>query len=86
MLILTPILVLVAGLEPARYLYRGILRHMRQKPTLTKNIKIRAFSAENRLKMPQKSNFSVCYKILKISNFPKLPKNFHRNFWYISMV
>lgn len=31
--------VLVARLEPARPLGRGILRHMRQKMTITKTIK-----------------------------------------------
>ncbi len=51
--VFTQILVLVAGLEPARYLYRGILRHMRQKSTLTKTNKNRAFLAENPLKTPQ---------------------------------
>lgn len=47
------ILVPLAGLEPARMLPQRILRHMRQKLTLTKTQKIRAFLAENRLKMPQ---------------------------------
>ena len=35
-----------AGLEPARYFYRGILRHMRQFCVLLKAAKIRAFSAK----------------------------------------
>lgn len=48
---LSPILVPEAELEPARYFYRGILRHMRQKSLLFKTTKIRAFSAENRPKI-----------------------------------
>lgn len=59
---------------------------MRQKLTLTKTIKNRAFLVKNSLKMPQnqtfylfKPNLSVCYKILKISNFPKLPNYYHKN-------
>lgn len=47
------VVVLVAGLEPARSLERGILRHMRQKSLLFRTTKIRAFSVKNRLKTPQ---------------------------------
>ena len=83
----------LAGLEPARGLPRGILRHMRQKQPLFRTTKIKAFSAENRLKTPQnqtfylfKPNLSVCYKILKISNFPKLPNSFHKNEPYLTAL
>lgn len=59
-------LVLVAGLELARSLERGILRHLRQKSVLPKTIKIRAFLAENSLKTPKNQFFSYIIRLLKI--------------------
>ena len=44
-----------------RTFVREILRHMRQKPNLTKTIKNRAFSAENSVKMPQNQCFSYIF-------------------------
>lgn len=63
------VVVPLAGLEPARGLPRGILRHMRQKLTLTKTIKNRAFLAKNRLKTPQNQCFSYFLQLIRLLKF-----------------
>lgn len=65
-----------AGLEPARSLERGILRHMGQKLTLPKTNKNRAFSAKNRLKMPQNQTFPFVTKSLKSATSQNFPNFF----------
>jgi len=56
-LTICPILVPLAGLEPARMLLRGILRHMRQKiagkTSFYEKCKNGAFLHRKQLKMPQ---------------------------------
>ena len=49
------------------------------KIDLNKNHKKQGIFSRKPAKNAQKSNFSVCYKILKISSFPKLPNLFHKN-------
>ena len=66
----------LAGLEPARYLYREILRHMRQKLHIAKATKIRTFSAKNLLKMPQNQCFPFVTKSLKSATSQNFPNFF----------
>ena len=69
------VVVPLTEIEPVRYLYRGILRRMRQKQTCTTTIKNRAFSAKNSAKMPKNQTFPFAPKSLKSAtsqNFPKI--------------
>ncbi len=80
------LLVPEARLEPARYFYRGIFKAYASKIALNKKpLKQGIFSRKPPKNAPKSMfflyfhNLSVCYKFPKISNFPKLPKFFHKN-------
>ena len=76
-------MVLVAGLEPARYLYRGILRHLRiifnEKFAYIAKCENGAIVHEKQLKMPQNEQSHKKYScsdfLEKTAKFPKVPKN-----------
>ena len=76
--------VLVAGLEPARCLHRGILRYLRVdfQENFTKEEKCKngAVLHEKPSKMPQNKQFlqknNPCSDSLKIARFPEVPNNY----------
>ena len=85
----THFLVLVAGLEPARTLVRGILRHMRVEICTLQKYKIRAFLAENRLKMLQNQTYPFVTKSLKSAtsqNFPNFSTKMSHIYWLILRI
>lgn len=73
------IVVLVAGLEPARSLERGILRHMRVIICILQKYKNRAFLAENGVKMPKNQYIPFVKFSLKSATSQNFPILFTKN-------